>query len=60
MLIVGEDTCWHWLSAECCFRKHVGRLIEAPRDVIELKAIELVLQPLDFLKVCGHLGVMAV
>ena len=58
MLVTGKDAYWHWLSAGCRLHKHVGRLIEAPRDVIEFKAIEFVLQPSDFLVVCIHLGVV--
>ena len=58
-MVVGEDTYWHPLSAGCRLRKRVGRLIEAPWDVIEFEAIEFVLQPSDFLAVCSHLGVMA-
>ena len=60
MLVAGEDTRWHRLSVGCCFRKRVGHLIEAPRDVIELEAVELVLQPVNFLIVCSHLGFVAV
>jgi len=59
VLVAGEDAHWHQLSTGCCFRKHVGRLVEAPRDVIELEAIELILQPMDFSAVCGHLGIVA-
>ena len=59
MLVTSEDAYWHWLSAGCCFQKYVGCLIEVPRDVIEFEAIELVLQPVDFSIVCGHLGVLA-
>ena len=59
MLVIGEDTHWHRLSARCHLRKCVSYLIEAPWDVIELEAIELVFQLLDFSVVCNHLGVMA-
>ena len=45
VLIAGEDAHMHRLSGGCCFRKCVGHLIEVPRDVIELEAIELVFQP---------------
>ena len=58
MLVISKDAHWHQLSTECCFRKRVDHLVEAPRDMIELEAIELVLQPADFLAVCGHLGVV--
>ena len=58
MLIAGEDTYWHWLSGGCRLRKRVGRLVEVPRDVIEFKAIELVLQLADYSIVSSHLGVM--
>ena len=59
MLVAGEDTRWHRLSTERCFCKRVGRLIEAPWDVIEFEAVEFVLQPLDLLAVRSHLGVVA-
>ena len=58
MLVTGEDARWHRLSAGCSFYKRVSRLVETPRDVVELEAIELVLQPVDFLAICGHLDVM--
>ena len=58
MLITGEDSSWHWLSARRYFRERVGRFIEAPWDVIEFEAVESVLQPSDFLAVRRHLGVM--
>ena len=59
MLVAGEDTRWHRLSTERCFCKRVGRLIEAPWDVIEFEAIEFVLQSSDFLAVRSHVGVVA-
>ena len=59
MLIAGEDTHGHWFSAGCYFRERVGCFVEAPWDVIELEAVESVLQPSDFLAVCLHLGVVA-
>ena len=59
MLITGEHTRWHRLSARRDFCKCIGRLIDASWDVIEFEAIESVLQPSDFLTVCLHLGVMA-
>ena len=59
VLVTGEDAHWHWFSTERRLHECVGRLIEAPWDVIEFEAIELVLQPLDFLAVCSHLGIMA-
>ena len=40
-------------------RKCIGRLVEAPWDVIDFEAIELVFQSSDFLVVHSHLGVMA-
>ena len=57
-MVAGEDAHWHRLLARCSFRKRVSYLVETPRDVIELEAIELVLQLTDFLVVCSHLGVM--
>ena len=59
MLIAGEHTRWHQLSTRRGSCKCVGRLIEAPWDVIEFEAVEFVLQPLDLLAVCSHLGVVA-
>ena len=59
VLIAGEDAYREWLSVGCCFRKRVGCFIEAPWDVIELEAVESVLQLSDFLAVCLHLGVVA-
>ena len=59
VLITGEDARRHQLSVGRCFHQRVGRLVETPQDVIELEAVELVLQPTDFSAVCGHLGVMA-
>ena len=59
MLVAGEDAHWHRLSTGCCFCKRVGRLIEAPWDVIEFEAIEFVLQSLDLLVVRNHLGIVA-
>ena len=52
MLIAGEHTRWHqlWTRRDLC--KRIGRLIEASWDVIELEAVEFVLQPSDFLEVC--------
>ena len=49
----------HWLSVGCRFCQHVGHLAEMPRNVIELEAIELVLQLADFSVVCSHLGIVA-
>ena len=43
VLVAGEDTYWHQLSARCRLLERVGRLIEAPQDVIEFEAIEHVL-----------------
>ena len=59
MLITGEESSRHWLSAERCFYERIGRLVEAPWDVIEFEAIEFVLQSSDLLAVRSHLGVMA-
>ena len=59
VLIAGEDTCWHRLSAGCRLCKRVVRLVEAPQDVIELEAVESILQPSNFLAVRLHLGVVA-
>ena len=59
MLVTGKDAYQDWFSATCCFRKRVGCFIEAPWDVTELKAIEFVLQPSDFLAVRSHLGIVA-
>ena len=58
-MVTGKDTRWHWLSTGHRFRKRVGRFIEAPWDVIELEAVESVLQPSDFLAVHHHLGIVA-
>ena len=57
-MVAGEDTYWHWLFVRCRLRKRIGCLVEAPWDVIDLEAIEFVLQPSDFLEVCSHLGIM--
>ena len=59
MLVTGEDTRWHRLSAGCCFRKFISSLIEAPWDVIKLEDVELVLQPMDLSAVCDHLSIVA-
>ena len=59
MLIIGEDTHRHWLSAGHCFREHVGCFVEVPWDVIEFEAVEFVLQTSDLLAVCSHLGIVA-
>ena len=56
MLVAGEDTRWHRLSTGHRFCKCVGRLIEAPWDVIEFEAVEFVLQPSDLLVVRSHRG----
>ena len=58
-MVAGEDACWHWLSTRHRFCKHIGRIVEAPWDVIEFEAVESILQPLDFLAVRHHLVVMA-
>ena len=58
MLIAGEDAHGHWLLAGRRFRQHVGHLIETPRNVVELEAIELVVQLADFSIICSHLGIM--
>ena len=60
MLITGEDSSRHWLSAGRCFHEHVGRFVEAPWDVIEFEGVESVLQSSDFLAICRHLGVVVV
>ena len=57
-MIAGKHTHWHWLSARRGFCKCVGRLVEAPWDVVEFEAIEFVLQPSDLLAVRIHLGVV--
>ena len=59
VLIAGEDACWHRLSDGCLFCQCVGRLIEMPRDVVELEAVELVLQLSDLMTIRSHLGVEA-
>ena len=59
VLVIGENSSGDRLSARCRFRKRVGCLVEASRDVIEFQAVELVLQPSDLLAVRGHLGVVA-
>ena len=58
MLVTGEDTYWHWLLARGRLRKRIGRLVEAPWDVIEFEAIKFILQSSDFLAVHSHLGVV--
>ena len=58
ILIAGEDACWHRLSVGRRLHQRVGRLVETPRGVIELEAIELVLQLVDFLAIHSHLGVV--
>ena len=58
VLIAGEDACWHRLSVGRRLHQRVGRLVETPRGVIELEAIELVLQLADFSIVCSHLGIV--
>ena len=57
-MVAGEDTHWHRLSTGHRFCKRVGRLVEAPWDVIEFEAVELVLQLLDFSVVRSHLGIV--
>ena len=42
VLVVGEDARWHRFSSERYLHKRVSRLVEAPWDVIEFEAIELV------------------
>ena len=42
MLIADEDACRHWLLGGCHLCQRVGRLVEAPQDVIELETVELV------------------
>ena len=59
MLIAGEDARQHWLSAGRRDCQRVGRLVETPRDVIELETVELVLQLADFSAIHNHLGIMA-
>ena len=58
VLIAGEDAHRHQLSARRRFCQCVGRLVEMPRDVIELETIELVLQLADFSAIHSHLGIM--
>ena len=58
MLIAGEDTHRNWLSARRCFCEHVSCFVEASWDVIELEAIESVLQWSYFLALIDNqLGV---
>ena len=59
MLVIGEDAYWHRFLTGHHFRKHVGRLIEAPWDVIKFEDVKFVLHPSNFLVVCSHLGIMA-
>ena len=59
MLVAGEDARWHRFSTGRRLRKCVGRLVEAPWDVIEFEAVELVFQSSNFLAVHSHLGIMA-
>ena len=49
MLVASEDARRHRFLAGCS---------SASRDVIELEAVEFVLQPADFLAVCSHLGIV--
>ena len=58
VLITGEDIHQHWLSAGRHFCQRVGRLIEMPRDVIELETVELVLQLVDFSTIRSHPGIV--
>ena len=39
MLVAGEDAHWHRLLTGRCFCKCVGRLVEAPWDVVEFEAM---------------------
>ena len=59
MLIIGEDGCRHRLLAGHRFCERVGHLVETPWNVVELEAVELVLQLVDFSAICSHLGVVA-
>ena len=59
MLVAGEDARWHWLLAGRRFCQHVSRLVETPQNVVELEAVEFVLQLVDFSIICSHLGIMA-
>ena len=59
MLVTSEDVLWHWLSTRHRFYKCVGRLVEAPWDVIEFEAIKFILQPSDLLVVHSHLDIVA-
>ena len=59
VLIIDEDAYRHQLSARRCLRQRVGHLVETPWNVVELKAVKLVLQLVDFLVVCSHLGAVA-
>ena len=43
VLIASKDAYQHRLSARGRLHQRIGHLIETPQDVIELKAIELVL-----------------
>ena len=59
MLVAGKDAHWHRVLIEHHFGKCIGRLVEAPWDMIEFEAIEFVLQPSNLLAVRNHLGIMA-
>jgi hypothetical protein len=59
MVVAGEDAKQDRLAARRHFCQLVGCLVESSRDVVELEAIELILQLSNPLAVRGHLGVEA-
>jgi hypothetical protein len=59
VLITGEDANWDRLSTRRHLHQLIGYLVEPSGDVVELEAIELVLQLADLLVVRSHLGVVA-
>ena len=59
MLIAGESAHWYRLSVGRHFCQRIGRLVETAWNVVELKAVELILQLAEFLAICFHLGIVA-
>ena len=59
MLIAGKDASQDWLSARRHLCQLTSYLIEPSGDVVELEAIELVLQLSDLMTIRSHLGIMA-
>jgi hypothetical protein len=60
VLVTCKDASQDGLPTGCHLHQHAGRFVEPSRDMVELEAVEPVLQLEDLLAICSHLGTAVV